>query len=86
MDKYLSRDCVDSGNLLLHSVIRFILAIVIFIVLCETFKYDMIILLKWFKVISLEENPKKFYFLILREKSKPNAALIVNFEIIRKST
>ena len=44
----------------------------------ENLKHDMQILLKWFRINSLQANPGKFQFRILGKKNRNSAKLIIN--------
>ena len=44
----------------------------------ENLKHDMKILLKWFRINSLQANPGKFQFMILGKKKRNSVKLIIN--------
>ena len=44
----------------------------------ENLKHDMKILLKWFRINSLQANPGKFQFMILGKKNRNSVKLIMN--------
>ena len=44
----------------------------------ENLKHDLKILLKWFRINSLQANPGKFQFMILGKKKRNSAKLIIN--------
>ena len=44
----------------------------------ENLKHDMKILLKWFRINSLQANPGKFQFMILGKKNRNSVKLIIN--------
>ena len=44
----------------------------------ENLKHDMKVLLKWFRINSLQANPGKFQFMILRKKTPSSVKLIIN--------
>ena len=44
----------------------------------ENLKHDMKILLKWFRINSLQANPSKFRFMILGKKKRNSVKLIIN--------
>ena len=51
----------------------------------ENLKHDMKILLKWFRVNSLQANPGKFQFMILGRKKRNSVKLIINSTEIEES-
>ena len=44
----------------------------------ENLKHDMKIVLKWFRINSLQANPSKFQFMILGKKKQNSVKLIIN--------
>ena len=44
----------------------------------ENLKHDMKILLKWFRINSLQAYPRKFQFMILGKKKRNSVKLIIN--------
>ena len=44
----------------------------------ENLKHDVKILLKWFRINSLQANPGKFQFMILGKKKRNSVKLIIN--------
>ena len=44
----------------------------------ENLKHDLKILLKWFRINSLQANPGKFQFIILGKKKRNSVKLIIN--------
>ena len=44
----------------------------------ENLKHDMKVLLKWFRINSLQANPGKFQFMILRKKTPSSVKLIIS--------
>ena len=51
----------------------------------ENLKHDMKILLKWFRISSLQANPGKFQFMILGGKKRNSVKLIINSTEIEES-
>ena len=51
----------------------------------ENLKYDLKILLKWFRINSLQANPGKFQFMILGKKKRNLAKLTINRTEIEES-
>ena len=49
-------------------------------------KYNMQVILKWFKVNSVKPNPKKFQFMMLEEITRQSIILNINNIKIRKSS
>ena len=49
-------------------------------------KHDLRILLKWFRINSLQANPSKFQFMILGKKKRNSIKLIINASEIEEST
>ena len=44
----------------------------------ENLKHDLKILLKWFRISSLQANPGKFQFMISEKKKRNSVKLIIN--------
>ena len=51
----------------------------------ENLKHYMKILLKWFRINSLQANPGKFQFIILGKKNRNSVNLIINSTKIEES-
>ena len=51
----------------------------------KNLKHDLKILLKWFRINSLEANPGKFQFMILGKKKRNSVKLIINTTQIEES-
>ena len=51
----------------------------------ENLKHDLKILLKWFRINSLQANPGKFQFMILGKKKRNSVKLIINTTEIEES-
>ena len=51
----------------------------------ENLKHDLKILLKWFRMNSLQANPGKFQFMILWKKKRNSVKLIINKNEIEES-
>ena len=51
----------------------------------ENLKHDLKILLKWFRINSLQANPGKFQFMILGKKKRNSVKLIINTIEIEES-
>ena len=51
----------------------------------ENLKHDLITLLKWFRINSLQGNPGKFQFMILGEKKRNSVKSIINTTEIEQS-
>ena len=51
----------------------------------ENLKHDLKILLKWFRINSLQANPGKFQFMILGKKKRNSVKLIINNTEIEES-
>ena len=51
----------------------------------ENLKHDLEILLKWFRINSLQANPGKFQFMILGKKKRNSVKLIINTTEIEES-
>ena len=51
----------------------------------ENLKHDLKILLKWFRINSLQANPDKFQFMILGKKKRNSVELIINTTEIAES-
>ena len=51
----------------------------------ENLKHDLKILLKWFRINSLQANPSKFQFMILGKKKRNSVKLIINTTEIEES-
>ena len=51
----------------------------------EYLKHDLKILLKWFRINSLQANPGKFQFMILGKKKRNSVKLIINTTEIEES-
>ena len=51
----------------------------------ENLKHDLKILLRWFRINSLEANPDKFQFIILGKKKRNEVKLIINTTEIEES-
>ena len=51
----------------------------------ENLKHDLKVLLKWFRINSLQANPGKFQFMILGKKKRNSVKLIINTTEIEES-
>ena len=51
----------------------------------ENLKHDLKILLKWFRINSLQANPGKFQFMVLGKKKRNSAKSIINTTEIEES-
>ena len=51
----------------------------------ENLKHDLKILLRWFRINSLQANPDKFQFIILGKKKRNEVKLIINTTEIEES-
>ena len=51
----------------------------------ENLKHDLKILLKWFRINSLQANPGKFQFMFLWKKKRNSVKLIINKNEIEES-
>ena len=51
----------------------------------ENLKHDLKILLKWFRINSLQANPGQFQFIILEKKKRNSVKLVINTTEIEES-
>ena len=51
----------------------------------ENLKHDLKILLKWFRINSLQANPGQFQFIILEKKKRNSVKLVINATEIEES-
>ena len=72
--------------LLRKLIFKILLMIIPFMTVAKTYlKHDMKILLKWFRINSLQANPGKFQFMILGKKKRNSVKLIINTTEIEES-